>query len=360
MSSQAMDKAIREDNVQSAKRKAQPRLRLTRRRLVVSLVTLLVVLVIVACVAVAIGSESVSIAAVVKIIFAALTGQTAEVSPEHWIIIAQIRLPRVFLAVVVGAALAVSGASYQALLRNPLAESYILGVSTGAAVGAIAATVFAEQLPVGRPLAAFIGAALTTGIVYFLGQGQRGASNERLILAGVIVNSFLSSAVIFLITVASGARLRSVFSWLIGDFSGDVKLLPVVAAFVFCGIGVIFLQSRSLNLIMTGEDAAFALGVNVRRVQLIVYIASSLITGAAVAVSGVIGFVGLIVPHAVRLLGGSDNRLVIPASALTGAIFLLLCDTVARTVVAPQELHIGVITALIGAPVFVYLLRRAR
>lgn len=333
--------------------------RLTQQRLLLTLAVLCGLLLVVACVAVAVGSEPVSLAAVVKIIAAKVTGQTVNVAPEQQTIIAEIRLPRVMIAIVVGAALSVAGASYQALLRNPLADSYILGVSTGAALGAIAATVFAEQLPVGRPVAAFIGATLTISIVYFLGQAQRGASNERLILAGVITNSFLSSAVIFLVTVASGTRLRTVFSWLIGDLSGDLDLLPIVAIFIAAGIFIIFLNARSLNLLMAGEDDARALGVDVRRVQITVYLAASLIAGAAVAISGVIGFVGLIVPHGVRLLGGSDNRLVVPASALTGAVFLLFADTIARTVIAPRELHIGVITALIGAPAFVYLLRRA-
>jgi iron complex transport system permease protein len=333
--------------------------RLTPRKLVVALLTLSLLLVLVAGFAMLVGSESISVGTIVNIIVGRLTGQTVDATPEQLIIISDIRLPRVLLAVIVGASLSVAGSAYQALLRNPLADPYILGVSTGAAVGAIASTVFAEQMPVGRPIAAFVGATLTISAVYFLGQAHRGASNERLILAGVIINSFLSSAVIFLMTVSSGARLRSVFAWLIGDLSGDVKRISFIGAFAVCGIAIIFLQSRSLNLLMTGEEDAQALGVDVRRVKILVYLASSLITGAAVAVSGVIGFVGLIVPHAVRLVSGSDNRLVVPASALVGAIFLVLCDTVARTVVAPQELHIGVITALIGAPVFVYLLRRA-
>jgi iron complex transport system permease protein len=333
--------------------------RLTQRRLLITIVVLFALVFVVACFAIAVGSEHVGLVAIFKIILAQVTGQNAEVLPEQQTIIAEIRLPRVMMAVIVGAALSVAGTAYQALLRNPLADPYILGVSTGAAVGAIAATVFAEQLPIGRPIAAFLGATLTISIVYFLGQTQRGASNERLVLAGVITNSFLSSGVIFLLTVASGSRLRSVFSWLIGDLSGDLKLLPIVAIFIFAGMAIIFLNARSLNLLMAGEEDAHALGVEVRRVQITVYLAASLITGASVAVSGVIGFVGLIIPHAVRLVGGSDNRLVIPASALTGALFLLFADTVARTVIAPRELHIGVITALIGAPVFVYLLRRA-
>jgi iron complex transport system permease protein len=245
------------------------------------------------------------------------------------------------------------------LLRNPLADPYILGVSTGGALGAIVATVFAESVQVSRPLAAFAGATLTIAVVYALGQSKQGGSTERLILAGVIVNALLSSAVIFMVTTASGARQRSVLSWLIGDLSGEARLLGPVAAFVVTGILVVCFNARSLNLMMTGEEEALALGVEVPRVKVAVYLAASLITGAAVAVSGVIGFVGLIIPHAIRLAGGSDNRLVVPASALVGGAFLLVADTVARTVVAPRELHIGVITALIGAPAFIYLLRRA-
>jgi iron complex transport system permease protein len=331
------------------------RRRLTARRLILTLGGLLLSIVALIVFATAIGSEHVSVEAIVKIV----TGRAAEVTPEERVIISAIRLPRVLMAVVVGAALSVAGAAYQALLRNPLADPYILGVSTGGALGAIVATVFAESVQVSRPLAAFAGATLTIAVVYALGQSKQGGSTERLILAGVIVNALLSSAVIFMVTTASGARQRSVLSWLIGDLSGEARLLGPVAAFVVTGILVVCFNARSLNLMMTGEEEALALGVEVPRVKVAVYLAASLITGAAVAVSGVIGFVGLIIPHAIRLAGGSDNRLVVPASALVGGAFLLVADTVARTVVAPRELHIGVITALIGAPAFIYLLRRA-
>jgi iron complex transport system permease protein len=179
------------------------------------------------------------------------------------------------------------------------------------------------------------------------------------VLSGVIVNAFLSSIVIFLLTALSDLRLRSIFSWLIGDLSGDPRELIPVAILVAIGFIIIYSQSRALNLMMVGEQDAFSLGVEVKRVKLIIYIAASLITGAAVAASGVIGFVGLIIPHGIRFATGSDNRLVIPASALAGAIFLLLGDTIARTVIAPRELHIGVVTSLIGAPLFIYLLRKA-
>lgn len=326
--------------------------RLTARRLTITLSVLLLLTVVMIVAATAIGSEHVSLDAIIKII----TGRAAHVTPEERVIFAEIRLPRVLMAVIVGAALSVAGAAYQALLRNPLADPYILGVSTGAALGAIAAIVFAESLAVSRPLAAFVGAVLTLTVVSVLGRNRQGGS-ERLILAGVIVNAFLSSLVIFLVT-ESGSRQRSVISWLVGYLGGEPGLLPIVAAFICAGILIIFANARSLNLLMMGEEEALALGVEVRRIKIVVYLAASLITGAAVAVSGVIGFVGLIIPHAIRLAGGSDNRLVVPASALVGGAFLLVADTVARTVIAPRELHIGVITALIGAPAFIYLLRR--
>jgi iron complex transport system permease protein len=332
--------------------------RLTPRRLALMLAALLLAVFVLLIVAVAVGSESVKLATILKIIAAEVGGRAADASPEQRIIIAEIRLPRALMATVVGAALAVAGAAFQALLKNPLAEPAILGVSSGAAIGAIAATIFAEALPVSRPIAAFVGAVATIALVYVMGQSREGGSSERLVLAGVITNALLSSIVIFLVTTAAGARQRSVISWLIGDMSGETRLLPLVALFVLAGLAVIYVNARSLNLLMVGEQEALALGVEVGRVKLMVYVAASLITGAAVAVSGAIGFVGLIIPHAVRLVGGSDNRLVIPASALAGGAFLLLADTVARTVIAPRELHIGVITALVGAPVFIYLLRR--
>jgi iron complex transport system permease protein len=333
--------------------------RLTSQRLAITLGALTAVLILVGLFSIAIGSEHIGFSDVFRVIAAEITGQIAEVSPEHRIILADIRLPRVLMALVVGAALAVAGAAYQALLRNPLADPGILGISSGAALGAISATIFTESLPISRPVAAFAGAVITIAIVYALGQGRSGSGTERLILAGVIINALLSSIVIFLVTSASGARQRNVLSWLIGDLSGESKLLLPVAVFVLIGIGAVYLNARSLNLMMIGEQDALALGVEARRVKIAVYLAASLLTGAAVAVSGAIGFVGLIIPHAVRLVGGSDNRLVVPASAMVGAVFLMLADTVARTAVAPRELNIGVITSLVGAPVFVYLLRRA-
>lgn len=334
--------------------------RLTPRRLMVIAGALLAALGVVVVIALAVGSERIPIPTVAKILASTVTGQTLDAEPELRTIVLSVRLPRVLTAIVVGAALSVAGAAYQSLLRNPLADPYILGVSTGAALGAIVATVFSESLAISRPLAAFAGAIITTAVVYAVGHGGSGGGSTRLILAGVITNTFLSSTVIFFLTAAPELQVRSVFSWLIGDLSGEPGLLPAVTGLFLLGSAVIYACARSLNLMMVGEEDAIALGVPVERVKVSVYLAASLITGAAVAMGGVIGFIGLIVPHAIRLPGGSDNRLVIPGSALAGACFLLVADTIARTIIAPRELHVGVITALVGAPAFVYLLRRSR
>jgi iron complex transport system permease protein len=333
--------------------------RLTLGRLAWTMAVLIGALILISLVAVAVGSEHVSLASICRICWAGITGHAASVPGYQVSIIADVRLPRILTAVTVGAALSVAGAAYQGLLKNPLADPYILGVSTGAAVGAIVATIFAESILVGRPIAAFVGAVLTMAAVYGLGQGGRGSQSDRLVLSGIITNTFLSSVVIFLLTASSGSQLRSIFSWLIGDLSGTTELLPLVGGIAVVGIVVVFLNARSLNLLMIGDQDAQALGVEVRRVRFVMFAAASLITGAVVAISGVIGFVGLVVPHAVRMVCGSDNRIVIPASGLVGASFLLLADLIARTVLSPREIHIGVITALIGAPVFVYLLRRS-
>jgi iron complex transport system permease protein len=332
--------------------------RLTPRRLIAVLIGLIALLLMLMAAATAVGGEHISLGAIIDTLAARLTGNSANVGQAEQTIIVNVRLPRVLMAMVVGAALSVAGAAYQSLLRNPLADPYILGVSTGAALGAILATVFAQSAPISRPLAAFIGAAVTTAAVYWLGQKAQDGSSERLVLAGMIVNAFLSSSVIFFLTVSSEVHLRSVFSWLLGYLGGEEPLLLLVGGLSVVGIAIIYLNARNLNLLMVGEQDALALGVDVRRVKLMVYIAASMITGAAVAVGGVIGFVGLVMPHAVRLMGGSDNRLVIPGSALGGAAFLLVADTMARTVIAPSEIHIGVVTAIVGAPGFVYLLRR--
>src|SRR5262249_40319123 len=248
---------------------------------------LICVLILISFAAVAVGSEHVSLSTIWRICWAEMTWATPTAPPELVSIIADVRIPRVLKGIVVGAALSVAGAAYQGLLKNPLADPYILGVSTGAAVGAIVATVFAGSILVGRPIAAFIGAVLTMAALYALGQKNRGSSSSRLILAGIIINTFLSSVVIFLLE-RSGSQLHSIFSWLMGNLNGTPGLLPVVVVIVVAGIVVIGLNARNLNLLMTGDEDAIALGVEVRRVRFALFAAASLITGAVVAISGVI------------------------------------------------------------------------
>jgi len=274
-------------------------------------------------------------------------------------ILFDIRLPRILLGAAVGGSLAVAGASYQSLLRNPLAEPYLLGISNGAAVGTMIALVFMGAHEWSRPLMAFSGALIATLVVYRLAQGRTGASPERLILAGVIVTTFLSSAIVFITTLLDATRIRSFTFWLLGDLSGTTAKLLWLALFIaIAGTIVLAAHARSLNLLMLGERDAFDLGVEVKRVRLVVFIVASLLVGSSVASSGSVGYVGLVVPHLVRLSLGSDNRMTVPASAICGAIFVVVADTVARTIIAPRELPVGAITALIGAPLFVYLLRR--
>jgi iron complex transport system permease protein len=290
----------------------------------------------------------------------ALTGSSnCAITGEERAILLDIRLPRILLAGAVGMCLAAAGAGYQALLRNPLAEPYLLGVSNGAAVGTMAALVFFTGNEWSRPVMAFAGAVAATFVVYRLARGRAGATPERLILAGVIVTTFLSSAIVFITTVMDATRIRSFTFWLLGDLSGTTNsLLGVAVITAIAGAIVLTMNARSLNLMMLGERDAFDLGVEVTRTRLIVFAAASLLVGASVASSGSVGYVGLVVPHLVRLSFGSDNRLVIPAAAIAGAAFVIIADTLARTAIAPRELPVGAITALIGAPLFVYLLKR--
>jgi len=274
-------------------------------------------------------------------------------------ILFQIRLPRILLAAAVGGSLATAGASYQALLRNPLAEPYLLGISNGAAVGTMLALVFFGANEWSRPVLAFGGALLATLTVYRLARGRAGATPERLVLAGVIVTTFLSSVIVFVTTLMDVTRIRSFTFWLLGDLSSTSEsLLPVTIIIAIAGTILLTTKARSLNLLMLGERDAFDLGVEVGRVRITVFLIASLLVGSSVAASGSVGYVGLVVPHLVRLSLGSDNRLSIPAAAMGGALFVVVADTVARTVIAPRELPVGAITALIGAPLFIYLLKR--
>ncbi len=330
--------------------------RATFRRALFVCGLLLLTLAVVFIVASVVGSQRLPLAKSL----CALTGRSScGLTLEQEAILFDVRLPRILLAGAVGMCLAAAGAGYQALLRNPLAEPYLLGVSNGAAVGTMIALVFFGVHEWSRPVFAFAGALAATFVVYRLARGRAGATPERLILAGVIVTTFLSSAIVFITTLMDATRIRSFTFWLLGDLSGTSTNLLLVA-FVSAGIGVacLALNARSLNLMMLGERDAFDLGVEVKQVRVTVFLAASLLVGASVASSGSVGYVGLVVPHLVRLSFGSDNRIVIIASALAGAAFVIFADTVARTIIAPRELPVGAITALVGAPLFIYLLKR--
>jgi len=305
------------------------------------------------------GSESISLAVVYQAVVDRVLGQESTPSPTEATILFDIRLPRIPLGAVTGAALSVAGAMLQALLRNPLAEPYVLGISSGAAVGALVALIMLPAVALAQPLAAFVGAMLTMSLIYLMSRTKAGVSTERLVLAGIIMASFLWSAIASLLAIVNDPSLRGITFWLHGDLSsGGHGLLGLVSGLVMVAIALASFQARSLNLLMVGEEDAFVLGVHVERVKTVSYLLASLLTGLVVAVSGSVGYVGLIVPHVVRLGWGSDNRLVIPAAALVGAMFVVLADVVARIVIAPRELPVGAVTALVGAPVFIYLLRK--
>ncbi len=285
--------------------------------------------------------------------------------PSTWeTIIFNMRLPRVVLGFIVGASLSIAGAAFQGLLRNPLADPHTIGVSSGAALGATLAiflqSIYGLSIMGGIPFFAFIGASLALLFVYNLSRVGNNIPVVTLLLAGVVVSSFLS-AVISLLMLLAGEHIRGIYFWLAGGLSLKTwSHVIMVLPYVIVGSSAIFYWSRDLNVILLGEEAASNLGIDVNRVKIIILVAASLITGAAVSVSGMIGFVGLIIPHAVRMIVGPDHRILIPTSALVGGLYLIWMDSAARTLLAPTEMPVGIITAFLGAPFFIYLLRSKR
>ncbi|HTM02251.1 MAG TPA: iron ABC transporter permease [Vicinamibacterales bacterium] len=274
------------------------------------------------------------------------------------------RLPRVLAAALVGAALATAGVVFQAMLRNPLATPFTLGVSAGSSLGAMLAILFGASATLGPlspvPLASLGGAVLAAAIVYWLAtQPGRPISTSVLLLAGVTLNSFFSALILFAQFIADYAQVYRAARWLMGDLDvGSFTPLYGSLPLILAAFAMFAVLPGALNLLTLGPDAAAARGVNVGRVQRMAFISASLATSAAVSLSGPIGFIGIVVPHLVRLLVGGDHRIVLPASALFGASFLIGCDLVARTVLAPVEIPVGVVTAMIGGPFFLWLLVR--
>ncbi len=296
--------------------------RLTLFRMLGICTILLAVLLTIVLLALRLGAVPFSFGDLVQNLLWLASGHPEKLSVDFRLIMVDIRLPRILLGIIVGAALSVAGASFQALLRNPLADPYVLGVSSGAALGAIIALLVLPALPLMTPLAAFLGAMATIAAVYFLGRRAGQLDSSTLLLAGIISASFLSAVIMFLMMTLASRDVRGIAFWLMGDLS--VSLPPgllwiLIVGFVLAA-GAIFTTASDLNLILAGEREAMHLGVDVTRVKLVVYVSASILTGLAVSVGGAIGYVGLLVPHVMRMLFGSDYRVLIPTSAIGGAI----------------------------------------
>jgi iron complex transport system permease protein len=272
--------------------------------------------------------------------------------------ILSLRITRVILGLFAGAGLAVAGVIFQGILRNPLAEPYVLGVSSGASLGAVLALFFNLSMEF-LPITAFLGAGLTMFLVYNLAKINGKVSTQGLLLSGVILGAIFSSLLLFFVSISPNEAMHGITWWLLGSLQVfDLKLLISVVILITSGICIAIYFGRDLNAISLGEEEAYHLGINVETVKKILFVVASLITGSIVCVCGIIGFVGLIIPHAVRLIVGSDHKLVLPASAISAGAFLILADTISRTIMPPVEIPIGVITALIGGPIFIILLRK--
>jgi iron complex transport system permease protein len=314
--------------------------------------------------ATATGPVSIPPVTVAKILFSKLPlaesifSQTWSNIEEN--IIIQIRLPRIILGVLVGASLAVAGAAMQGLFKNPMADPYVIGISSGAAFGATISIVLGVGGIISLPAMAFLGAIFSAFLVYSIAKSDDGMQVETLLLSGIAVAIFFSALTSFSMYFA-GENLHQIVFWIMGGLWARgwdhvaVAVIPISA-----GIIGIYAFARDLNVMQLGEESALTLGIEIESVKKILLALSALIAGVAVSVSGIIGFVGLIIPHMARIVVGPDHRILIPVSALSGAIFLIFADSIARTVISPAELPVGIITAFFGAPFFIYLLRKRK
>ena len=331
-----------------------------RRTRLYSIAGLLLLLLIVVAVSASVGSARIPLSTVWRLLFSWLPGVDSRsgIPDNISTIVLDIRLPRIVMAGLVGAALATAGAIYQGLLRNPLADPYIIGVAQGAGLGAVIA--FLLPFSIGAwlglvPVLAFCGGLLSAGMVYVLARVGKTLPMSTVILAGVAMGAFLSSVTSFLLL--NSDNLHGILVWLMGSFSiSNWDEVRVLLPYLLAGLAVIYLYSRPLNLMQLDEEQAQQLGVNVERVKLILLLMATLVTAAAVSFSGTIGFVGIIIPHIIRLIWGPDYRFLLPMSTIAGAIFLILADTLARNLLAPVEIPVGIVTAFFGAPFFLYLL----
>ena len=276
-------------------------------------------------------------------------------------IIWEIRFPRVLLATLVGAALSLGGLVFQALLRNPLAEPYILGISGGSAIGAIIGILLGFSRFPGVSFTAFTGSIATLLLILVMSSGKTILKKDTLLLSGVMVNAFCSAIIMFLVSLTQDARLHNIIFWLMGDLSvGELRHAGLLAAMLVPCFILIFWFSNAMNLLLMGKEMAQTMGVNIKVVTVTLLVATSFMVSATVSFCGLIGFVGLVIPHLLRLLLGPDQRILVPACVLGGGAYMVLCDTLARVLPEQGEMPAGVITAMVGAPLFIFLLKRSR
>ncbi len=334
----------------------KPKSPLLLRRLSVITLSLLVVLLIAMFLGISMGSTTSGI----KMVFQSLL-KAKESDPMLDTIIWQIRFPRVLLAALVGAALSLGGLVFQALLRNPLAEPYILGISGGSAIGAIIGILMGFSRFPGVSLTAFAGSIAILLLIIVMSSGQTILRKDALLLSGVMVNAFCAAVIMFLVSMTQDSRLHNIIFWLMGDLSMiDIGHAGILAAIVCPCFILIFWFSNSMNLLLMGKEMAQTLGVNIKVVTVILLVTTSFMVSATVSYCGLVGFVGLVVPHLLRLVFGPDHRVLVPACILGGGAYLVFCDVLARVLPKQGEMPAGVITAMIGAPLFIFLLKKTR
>lgn len=325
------------------------------RQLLVSSILLSLLLVLLALAGICLGSSESSIMAGLRALVNA-----PQSDPLLHTIIWQLRVPRVLLAALVGATLSLGGLVFQAILRNPLAEPYILGISGGSAIGAIAGILLGLARFPGVTLTAFAGSGMTLVLLLMMTSGRSILKASSLLLSGVMVNAFCSAVIMFLVSLTQDARLHNIIFWLMGDLSqGDLREVALMAALLVPCMLIVFRYANAMNLFLMGRDIAKTMGVHIRVATLTLLLVTSLMVSATVSYCGLIGFVGLLIPHLLRLILGADHRVLAPACVIGGACFMVVCDLLARTLPAQGEMPVGVITAMVGAPIFIVLLKRS-
>jgi iron complex transport system permease protein len=317
--------------------------------------SLLIVLIVFMFLGLLVGPTQSSMRAVLQAIFE-MRASDAMLQTIIW----QIRLPRVLLSALVGAALSLGGLVFQALLRNPLAEPYILGISGGSAIGAIIGILMGFSRFPGVSLTAFTGSIATLVLILAMSSGQTILKKDALLLSGVMVNAFCAAVIMFLISMTQDSRLHNIIFWLMGDLSlGDMRQVGILTAILLPSFFLVFWLSNPMNLLLMGKELAQTMGVNIKLVTITLLVTTSFMVSATVSYCGLVGFVGLVMPHLLRLIFGPDHRILVPACVIGGGTYMVVCDILARTLPNQGEIPAGVITAMIGAPLFIYLLKRS-